>query len=250
MKHKALFLMVIMAALVAVPRADVLKLKKGPPIKGTLISANSEQVLFLGVDGKETSHPLDTVAGIDFAPPPPPPAAKAAPAAPAAARVMTIPTGTRISVRMVDSIDGKTAKAGMRYRATLDEPVAVGSQVAIPDNTSCMVEVVSVDSGDQMALRLHTINVGGKSYSTSTSDATVEATGTSKKKKAARRGVGLGAVGAGIGAIAGGGSGAAIGAVVGGTAGAVSGAAGKGKDLNVPSETRLLFSLTAPVPLN
>jgi len=76
MKHKALLLMVIMAALVAVPRADVLKLKKGPPIQGTLISANSEQVLFLGVDGKETSHSLDTVAGIDFAPPPPPPAAQ------------------------------------------------------------------------------------------------------------------------------------------------------------------------------
>ncbi len=250
MKHRAIFLMVVMAAVVAVPRADVLKLKKGPPIQGTLISANSEEVLFLGLDGKETSHPIGTVAGIEFAPPPPPPAAKAAPAASAAARGVTVPAGTRIAVRMIDSIDGKTAKAGMRYRASLDEPVAIGSQVAIPDNAACMVEVVGVKSGDQMALRLHDINVGGKSYSTSTSDATVDATGTSKGKKAARRGVGLGAAGAGIGAIAGGGSGAAVGAVVGGTVGVVSGAASKGKELNVPSETRLLFSLTAPVPLN
>jgi hypothetical protein len=101
-----------------------------------------------------------------------------------------------------------------------------------------------------MALRLRDFNVGGKSYSLSTEYAQVAATGTSKKKKAARRGVGLGALGAGIGAIAGGGSGAAIGAVVGGTVGAVSAAGSKGKQLNVPTETRLIFALKAPVPLN
>jgi hypothetical protein len=37
---------------------------------------------------------------------------------------------------------------------------------------------------------------------------------------------------------------------VGGGVGAASGAAAKGKQLNVPTETRLLFSLQAPVPLN
>jgi hypothetical protein len=64
-----------------------------------------------------------------------------------------------------------------------------------------------------------------------------------------KRGVGLGAVGAGIGAIAGGGEGAAIGAAVGATVGAVSAAGAKGKQLNVQAETRLLFSLQAPIPL-
>ena len=101
-----------------------------------------------------------------------------------------------------------------------------------------------------MALRLRDINVAGKAYGTSTEYAEVEATGTSKKKKAVRRGVGLGAVGAGIGAIAGGGSGAAIGAAVGAGVGAVSAAGAKGKQINVPSESRLIFALKAPVPLN
>jgi hypothetical protein len=60
----------------------------------------------------------------------------------------------------------------------------------------------------------------------------------------------LGALGAGIGALAGGGKGAAIGAVAGGTVGAVSAAGAKGKQLNVPTETRLIFSLAAPLPMN
>jgi hypothetical protein len=167
-----------------------------------------------------------------------------------AASIITIPAGTRIAVRMIDSIDGKTARAGMRYQASIDDPVAVGSQMAIPKYAKCTVEVVAVKSGDEMALRLREVNLAGKAYSTSTDDATVEATGTSKGKSAAKRGIGLGALGAGIGAIAGGGSGAAIGAAVGGGVGAISAAGAKGKQLNVPTETRLLFSLTAPLPLN
>jgi hypothetical protein len=50
--------------------------------------------------------------------------------------------------------------------------------------------------------------------------------------------------------LAGGGSGAAIGAVVGGAVGATSAAAAQGKQINVPTETRLIFSLAAPLPLN
>jgi hypothetical protein len=99
-------------------------------------------------------------------------------------------------------------------------------------------------------LRLRDINVGGKVYSTSTEYADIDATGTSKTKKAVRRGIGLGAVGAGIGALAGGGSGAAIGAVVGGGVGAISAAGAKGKQINVPSEARLIFALKAPLPMN
>ena len=90
----------------------------------------------------------------------------------------------------------------------------------------------------------------GKAYGTSTEYAEVEAKGTSKTKKAVRRGVGLGAVGAGIGALAGGGSGAAIGAVVGGGVGAISAAGAKGKEINVPTEARLIFALRAAVPMN
>lgn len=43
---------------------------------------------------------------------------------------------------------------------------------------------------------------------------------------------------------------ATLGAVVGGGVGAISAAAAKGKQLNLPSETRLIFSLNAPLPMN
>jgi hypothetical protein len=163
---------------------------------------------------------------------------------------LTIPAGTQITVRTIDNIDGKTAKPGMRYRASIDDAVMVGSQMAIGRGANCTLEVVSLEQGSGMALRLRDVEVGGKVYGMSTQYADVEAQGTSKSRKAVRRGVGLGAIGAGIGAIAGGGSGAAIGAAVGGGAGAISGAAAKGKQINVPTESRLIFALSAPVPMN
>jgi hypothetical protein len=236
---------ILMAAGVA--NADVLKLKQGGGVQGLLVSANSKEIVFMGVDGAQNTYPVSAVASLDFAPLPPPPAPK--PAA-AAAGVLTIPAGTQITVRTIDAIDGKTAKGGARYRASIDDPVGVGSQTAIPRGANCTIEVVSLEAGEGIALRLREINVAGKAYSTSTEYANVEATGTSNKKKALRRGVGLGAVGAIIGGAAGGGSGAAIGAAVGGGVGVVSGAAAKGKQINVPSETRLIFALTAPVPMN
>jgi hypothetical protein len=233
----------------AMLQADVLKLKSGPAVQGTLVSANSREVAFMGMDGAVKTYPITSVSGIDFAALPPPPAPKPAPA-PAAAAVLTIPAGTQVTVRTIDAIDGNTAKSGARYRASIDDPVMVGSKTAIPRGANCTLEVVSLEQGEGMALRLRDVNVGGKVYSTSTEYADVEATGTSKTKKAVRRGVGLGAVGAGIGALAGGGSGAAIGAAVGAGVGAVSAAGAKGKQINVPTETRLIFALKAPVPMN
>jgi hypothetical protein len=222
-------------------------LKQGAPVQGLLVRANSREIVFMLPNGAETIFPVAAVAGVDFAPLPPPPALT--PVVPSGA-ALTIPAGTQISVRMIDSIDGKIAQAGARYRATIDDPVAVGSQIAIPRGANCIVEVVNLQSGQGMAIRLREINVASKAYRTYTEYAQVQATGTSKKQSALRRGVGLGALGAGIGALAGGGKGAEIGAAAGGGVGVVSAAGAKGKQINIPTETRLIFSLTAPVPMN
>ena len=243
MKRKATLVVWVMLWGSALAPADVLKLKQRSGVQGLLVSANSSEIVFMSVDGVEQTYSVADVAGIDFAPLPAPPA-------PALAAVLTIPAGTQITVRTLDAIDGKTAKAGARYRASIDDPVGVGSQTAIPRGANCTLEVVSIDSGKEMALRMREINFAGKKYSTSTAYAQVDATGTSKQKSAVKRGVGLGALGAGVGALAGGGKGAAIGALVGGSVGAVSAVGAKGKQLNLPSETRLIFSLQAPIPMN
>ena len=245
MKTKINLLLAVMLMTAVVSHADVLKLKQGGAIQGILVSANAREVVFMGVNGAQTSYPVGAVSGIDFAPLPPPP-----PPPPPASGVPIVPAGTQITVRTIDAIDGKTANAGARYRASIDDPVGVGSMIVIPRGTDCTLEVVNIENGEGMALRIRSITIGTKMYSLSTAYADVDATGTSKGKAAARRGIGLGALGAGVGAIAGGGKGAAIGAAVGGGLGAASGAASKGKQINVPTETRLIFSLAAPLPMN
>jgi hypothetical protein len=227
-----------------VSQADFLKLKQGGGTQGMLVRADSSEIVFLGANGTETTYPVNAVNSINFAPLPPPP-----PPAPPSG-VLVIPAGTQIVVRMIDSIDGKTASPGARYQASIDEPVGVGSIAAIGRGSNCTIEVVSVDPGKGMDLRIRDINVAGKYYSVSTQYTGVDATGTSKSASAAKRGIGLGALGAGIGALAGGGKGAGIGALAGGTIGAVSAVGAKGKQLNVPTESRLIFSLAAPLPMN
>lgn len=234
--------------------ADVLRMKAGDGIQGTLISANSSEIRFQTVSGTQKTFPLSDVAGIDFAPLPPPPAPRAA--APAAARKapvaasIVVPVGTEITARLIDNIQGSASGAGQRYNCTVDDPIVVGDQVVIPRGANCTIQVVALDNGKDVDLSLYDISIQGKSYHTASEYAVVKAEGTSKGKKAARRGIGLGAIGAGIGAIAGGGSGAAIGAAVGGGVGALSATASKGKQINVPSETRLAFKLKQPLPLN
>jgi len=170
-------------------------------------------------------------------------------AAPTSPKV-TVPTGTQITVRMIDNVDSAATGSGQMYRASIDDPVAIGDQFAIPRGANCTVQVVKVKGTNEMALKLHDISIGGKVYDTSTDYAQLKAEGSSKKSKAVKRGVGLGALGAGVGALAGGGKGAGIGAAVGGGVGAISAAAAKGPHLKIPAESRLTFALKSPLPMH
>lgn len=230
-------------------QADVLRLKSGEGMQGMLISANSSEVRFETINGSIKIYRVSEVAGLDFAPLPKPAAPPQATAATRAASAV-VPAGTEITVVMTDAIEGKASGAGQRYQATVADPVAVGDRVVIPRGANCTVQIVALDNGKDVDLTLYDINVQGRNYATSTEYATIKAEGTSKTKKTVRRGIGLGAVGAGIGALAGGGQGAAIGAAVAGGVGAISGAASKGKEVKIPAETRLGFKLKTPLPLS
>ena len=230
--------------------ADLLRLKSGAGVQGTLISANSNGIRFETIRGEQKSYAVADVDGIDFAPLPPPPQPAPSNVSAAPSPSVVVPAGTEITVRTIDSIQGSASGAGQRYKASIDDPIVVNNQVVIPRGTNCTIEVVALDSGKDVQLRLYDVSVAGKSYATASEFAVVKAEGTSKKRKAARRGVGLGALGAGIGAIAGGGEAAAIGAIVGGSVGAVSAAGAKGKQINVEPETLLSFKLKSPLPLN
>jgi hypothetical protein len=162
------------------------------------------------------------------------------------AEAQTVPANTYITVRTIDRIEGSTASPGRRFRATVDEPVNADGREIIPRGSPATLEVAAAGSGN-LALRVLDITVNNRAIPVSSTDADFEATGTSRAQTSARRGVGLGALGAGVGAIAGGGRGAAIGAAVGGGVGATTGMMSRGRELNVPSETRLRVALTSPV---
>ena len=71
--------------------------------------------------------------------------------------------------------------------------------------------------------------------------------GKARGKNTAEKTGGGAVLGAVIGALAGGGKGAAIGALAGGGAGAGVNAITRGQEVQLPSETRLVFHLQAPV---
>jgi len=173
-------------------------------------------------------------------PPPPPPPQK-----------VTIPAGTTLAVRLVDGIDSEKNQAGETFKATLNSPLSVDGDVAIPAGYDVEGHLVDVKSAGKFAgqsvviLQLDRIGVGNKSYSITTDQ--YKKQGSSRGKNTAEK-VGAGAaIGAIIGGIAGGGKGAGIGAAAGGGLGGGIQAATKGQQIKLPPETVLSFTLQGPV---
>ncbi len=173
------------------------------------------------------------------------------PATPPPPQKVTIPSGTTMAIRLVDPIDSETSQPGQTFRATLDSPLAVEGETAIPAGYDVEGHIVDVKSAGKFAgqsvlvLQLDRIAVGKKYYNIQTDQYRRE--GTSRGKSTAKK-VGAGAaIGAIIGGIAGGGKGAAIGAAAGGGLGGGVQAATKGQQIKLPSETVLNFTLQGPL---
>jgi len=164
---------------------------------------------------------------------------------------LTIPEGTLLSIRLIDSIDSDKNKAGDTFRATLDSPIMVGDRVAVPRDADIEGQVLDVKSAghfagrSDLALVLTRLSVHGRSYELQTDEYTRQ--GSSRGVRTAETVGGGAGVGALIGGLAGGGKGAAIGAAVGAGAGTGVQAATKGQQIRLPSETVLEFRLTAPL---
>ncbi|MCS7024384.1 MAG: hypothetical protein NZV14_06250 [Bryobacteraceae bacterium] len=165
-----------------------------------------------------------------------------------------IPTGTKLTVRLVEGVDSKTHSVGQTFRATLDEPVVVDGKVVLEKGKDAITRLVESRSGGvftgraELILALVSVEHNGKTYEVSASEAVLA--GKSQTKRTGWL-VGAGAaLGAMIGAIAGGGKGAAIGAAAGAGAGGAYQILTRGEAVRIPSETRLTFQLGQPLRLN
>jgi hypothetical protein len=169
------------------------------------------------------------------------------------AKKVSVPAGTRILIRMIDSIDSSKQKAGYRFTATLETNLQVDNVVVAPRGTTVYGRLASAQSAgrmsgsSQLTLELTDIMINGTAYPLLTS--TYEIKGQGEGKKTARKVVGGAGLGALIGGIAGGGKGAAIGAGAGAATGTAVAAAKKGEQLSIPSETLLEFRLQQPASL-
>jgi hypothetical protein len=177
----------------------------------------------------------------------------AAPGAPQNVKRITVPAGTRILIRMIDSIDTTKQKAGFRFTASLETNLQAEDVVVAPRGTTVYGKLVSAESAGRMkgsselTLELTDIMINNSTYPLLTS--TYEIKGKGEGSNTAKKVVGGAGLGALIGGIAGGGKGAGIGALIGGAGGTAVAASKKGQQLSIPSETLLEFRLEQPVAL-
>jgi hypothetical protein len=168
-------------------------------------------------------------------------------------RRITVPAGTRILIRMIDSIDSSKQKTGNRFTASLETNLQADDEVVAPRGSTVYGRLAQASSAgkmsgsSQLTLELTDIVINGTAYPLLTS--TYEIKGQGEGKKTARKVIGGAGLGALIGGIAGGGKGAGIGALVGVAGGTALAASKKGEQLQIPSESLLEFRLEQPVKL-
>ncbi len=178
----------------------------------------------------------------------------AQPAAPAPLRAATpvqVETGTVLRARLAQALSSASASAGQPFSATLAAPVLVNGQIAIPQGAKITGTVAAADSAghfkgqSRLVLTLAQLSYNGQTYSLHTQDDTRLA--ASRGKRSAETIGGGAALGTLIGALAGHGKGAAIGAAVGAGAGTAAQAMTKPEEVDLPVESVLPFTLSAPL---
>ena len=188
--------------------------------------------------------------------PPASPPAEAPPPAPVEApkpEPIVVPAGTDLTVVIDTALSSKSSQPGQTFLATVAQPVTVSGTTAIPKGSSVTGTVLTakakgkIKGEGQLSITLKNITIRGHNYrlQTASLDSTVKGKG---KRTAATTGGGA-AAGALIGGIAGGGKGAGIGAAVGAVGGLIGGAATGNKQIEIPAETPLTFTLSTPLTL-
>jgi len=179
--------------------------------------------------------------------------AYAASAAGQSTKRVTIPAGTRILIRTIDSLDSSKQKTGYRFTASLETNLQADDVLVAPRGSTVYGRLAEASSAgrmsgsSQLTLELTDIVINGTAYPLLTS--TFEVKGKGEGKKTAGKVLGGTGLGALIGGIAGGGSGAAIGALAGAAGGTALAASKKGEQLQIPSESLLEFRLEQPASL-
>jgi hypothetical protein len=168
-----------------------------------------------------------------------------------AVKEVEIPAGTKLRIRTNQALDTARNRTGDSFSAMLVEPVKMQDEVLLPEGTPFQGHISAAKSSGRLKGRgyltvtLDSFELNGQTYKVATQSQS-RATSSHKKRNWVTIGGGSG-FGMLVGALAAGGKGALIGGGVGAAAG-VAGAALTGKkDVRLPAEAVLAFSLKEPV---
>jgi hypothetical protein len=251
-------LVFVMCLIGSAALADSLELKNGSLLKGRFMGGDQNSINFQ-VGSSMQAYNVGDIRDLRFDSEPEganfslPWAGQQYASVVAAEAYVTIPAGTRISVRTIDAIDSTKNHVGDRFEASLEGPLIVDDKVVAAKGADVYgrleesKETGTFTGRSELKLALTGIVVDGKNVPLVTGG--YELTGKSKGASTAKRTVGGAAIGGIIGAIAGGGKGAAIGAGTGAGVGAGSEIITKGDQVKIPSETLLDFTLEQGVSI-
>ena len=243
----------VLSGLAATATADEIILKDGQVLEGNFVGRADGMVTFeiggqqlkipesnvesLKITTGGSSAPAAQAAAAPPPPPPPPPPPKAKP---------TVPAGTRLTVRMAESIDTKRHKAGHRFIAKLEADLVAGGVVIAPRGTTVYGQLVSASSSRRVAgtssltIAFTDILINNKMYPISAEPMSGQTENTARKSAGQ---VGRAAV---IGGLIDGSSGAKTGAAVGAGAAILTG----GNQAGVASGTLLDTELRSPLTID
>jgi hypothetical protein len=249
--------MILLVGAISV-NADVLELKNGSILNGKYVGGTAGTLRFetnTGLQVIQTSQILAltfTSSGGGTVTQPQPTVSQpqavqtttASAPVPSPQRTLTLPTGTMLVVRMMDSISSRN-RAGSTFTTKLEYDLVVGDAVALKAGTKIYGKVKSATQARRaigrstLDIRLDRLIIGGKPIPITTKG--FKAAGQASIAKAAKGA----AAGALVGSIAGDSDDARKGAAIGATMGALS----RGQTITIPPGALLEFNLAQPTKL-
>ena len=166
---------------------------------------------------------------------------------------VVVPAGAVLRVRLNQAMDSRHTQPGTTFDGIMISDVIIGGSVAIPRGAVVQGHVTDAQPGGDLrgrgglALELTEVVLEGHPYPLTTTAWTHQ--GYDKTGQTVGNTIGLGAVGATIGAIAGGGPGALIGAGIGAVAGLGVSAASRQGEATIPAEAIVTFQLSQKAAL-
>ena len=160
-----------------------------------------------------------------------------------------IPSGTTVRIRIIDKLSSEENQVGDIFHATLEDPVTVDGKDLYPKGADVTGRITDLHKSGRLSepgeldLVLNKVTSGSMTSTLRVQPLAIK--GESHTKSNVEKVGGGAALGAIIGAIAGGGKGAAIGTLAGGAAGTGAAAATGKKAAIVASETVLSFTTVA-----